>query len=192
MRQRRTATLTSCMPCWLRSLSSTGRTGQARRRCMRAASLLVAAKRSYRTSWHCFLTRRRCMLTRSMDVAGHLRRWQRILSSERCFTMPYRFATSRINACISQLYIDLQRETEEKARQPETKLSAIAQTRHTARLRDAKRSRTRNPKPTHGARDRPKQPQPRAGRARASEPGRRHSSRRTRPTDTGTRRNIIY
>jgi hypothetical protein len=57
---------------------------------------------------------------------------------------------------------DLQRETEEKARQPETKLSAIAQTRHIARLRDAKRSRTRNPKPTHGARDRPKQPQQRA------------------------------
>jgi hypothetical protein len=83
--------------------------------------------------------------------------------------------------------IDLQRETEEKARQPETKLSAIAQTRHIAGLRDAKRSRTRNPKPTHGARDRPKQPQPRAGRARASEPGRRHASRRTRPTDTGTR-----
>jgi hypothetical protein len=55
-------------------------------------------------------------------------------------------------------YIDLQRETEEKARQPETKLSEIAQTRHIARLRDAKRSRTRNPKPTHGARDRPKQP----------------------------------
>jgi hypothetical protein len=73
-----------------------------------------------------------------------------------------------------RMYIFLQRETEEKARQPETKLSATAQTRHTARLRDAKRSRTRNPKPTHGARDRPKQPQPRAGRARASEPGRRH------------------
>jgi hypothetical protein len=43
-------------------------------------------------------------------------------------------------------YMCLQRETEEKARQPETKLSAIAQTRHIARLRDAKRSRTRNPK----------------------------------------------
>jgi hypothetical protein len=86
--------------------------------------------------------------------------------------------------------IDLQRETEEKARQPETKLgkkSAIAQTCHRARLRDAKRSRTRNPKPTHGARDRSKQPQPRAGRDRASEPGWRHASRRTRPTDTGTR-----
>jgi hypothetical protein len=53
----------------------------------------------------------------------------------------------------TQHYIitELQRETEEKARQPETKLSAIAQTRHIARLRDAKRSRTRNPKPTHGA-----------------------------------------
>jgi hypothetical protein len=88
---------------------------------------------------------------------------------------------------ISGVFIYLQRETEEKARQPETKLSAIAQTRHTARLRDAKRSRTRNPKPTHGARNRPKQPQPRARRARASEPGWRHSSRRTRPTDTGTR-----
>jgi hypothetical protein len=82
---------------------------------------------------------------------------------------------------------DLQRETEEKARQPETKLSANAQTRHIAGLRDAKRSRTRSPKPSHGARDRPKQPQPRAGRGRASEPGRRHASRRTRPTDTGTR-----
>jgi hypothetical protein len=84
-------------------------------------------------------------------------------------------------------HIYSQRETEEKARQPETKLSAIAQTRHIARLRDAKRSRTRNPKPTHGARDRPKQSQPRAGRDRASEPSRRHASRRTRPTDTGTR-----
>jgi hypothetical protein len=78
-------------------------------------------------------------------------------------------------------FIYLHRETEEKARQPEIKLSAIAQTRHIAGLRDAKRSRTRNPKPTHGARDRPKQPQPRAGRDRASEPGRRHASRRTRP-----------
>jgi hypothetical protein len=55
-------------------------------------------------------------------------------------------------------YMCLQRETGKKARQPETKLSAIAQTRHIARLRDAKRSRTRNPKSTHGARDRPKQP----------------------------------
>jgi hypothetical protein len=35
-------------------------------------------------------------------------------------------------------YIDLQRETEEKARQPEAKLSAIAQTRHIAGLREAK------------------------------------------------------
>jgi DNA-nicking Smr family endonuclease len=60
--------------------------------------------------------------------------------------------------------IDLHRETEEKARQPKIMLGAIARTRHTARLRNAKRSRTRNPKPTHGARDRPKQPQPRAGR----------------------------
>jgi hypothetical protein len=58
--------------------------------------------------------------------------------------------------------IFLQRETEEKARQPETKPSAIANTRHIARLRDAKRSRTRNPEPTHGARDRPKQSQRRA------------------------------
>jgi hypothetical protein len=85
------------------------------------------------------------------------------------------------------LCIHLQRETKEKARQPETKRSASAQTRHIAGLRDAKRSRTSNPKPTHGARDRPKQPQPRAVRDRASEPGRRHASRRTRPTDTGTR-----
>jgi hypothetical protein len=46
-----------------------------------------------------------------------------------------------------------QRETEEKARQPETKLGAIAQTRHIARLRNAKRSRTKHPKPTHGARN---------------------------------------
>jgi hypothetical protein len=67
-------------------------------------------------------------------------------------------------ACRPSLYVTiyLQRETEEKARQPETKLSANAQTRHIARLRDAKRSRTRNPKPTHGARDRPKQSQLRA------------------------------
>jgi hypothetical protein len=34
----------------------------------------------------------------------------------------------------AQSYINLQRETEEKARQPETKLGAIAQTRHAARL----------------------------------------------------------
>jgi hypothetical protein len=46
--------------------------------------------------------------------------------------------------------IDLQRETEQKARQPETKLSAIAQTRHIARLRDAERSRTRTPNPRTG------------------------------------------
>jgi hypothetical protein len=84
-------------------------------------------------------------------------------------------------------FIFLQRETKEKARQPEKKPSAIARTRHTARPRNAKRSRTRNPKSTHKARDRPKQPQPRAGRDRASEPGRRHASRRTRPTDTGAR-----
>jgi hypothetical protein len=71
--------------------------------------------------------------------------------------------------------IDLQRETEEKARQPEIKLGAIAQTHHTAKLCNTERSRTRNPKPTHGARDRPKQPQPRAGRDRASESGWQHA-----------------
>jgi hypothetical protein len=38
--------------------------------------------------------------------------------------------------------IYLQRETEEKARQPETKLGAIAQTRHKARLRNAKLNQT--------------------------------------------------
>jgi hypothetical protein len=72
-------------------------------------------------------------------------------------------------------------------REMEEKEKRKAQTRHTARLCNAKRSRTRNPRPTHGARDRPKQPQPGAGRDRASEPGRRHAARRTRPTDTGTR-----
>jgi hypothetical protein len=40
---------------------------------------------------------------------------------------------------------------EEKACQPKTKLGAIAHTRHNARLRSAKRSRTKNSKPTHGA-----------------------------------------
>jgi hypothetical protein len=92
-------------------------------------------------------------------------------------------------ACRPSLYvtIDSPRETEKKARQPKIKLGAIARTRRTARLRNAKRSRTRNLKPTHRARDRPEQPQPRTGRDRASEPGRRHASRRTRPTDTGTR-----
>jgi hypothetical protein len=83
--------------------------------------------------------------------------------------------------------IDLHRETDEKARQPEAKVSAIARTRHTARLCNAKRSRTRHPKPTHGARDRPKQSQPRAGQDRASESGQRFALQRTRPTDTGTR-----
>jgi hypothetical protein len=63
--------------------------------------------------------------------------------------------------------VDLQRDTEEKARQPEIKLGAIAQAHHTAKLCNAKRSRTRNPKPTHGAQGRPKQSQPRAGRDRA-------------------------
>jgi hypothetical protein len=53
--------------------------------------------------------------------------------------------------------IGLQRETEEKAHQPEAKLGAIAQTRQTARPRNAKRSRTRHPNPRHGAQDRPKQ-----------------------------------
>jgi hypothetical protein len=37
----------------------------------------------------------------------------------------------------------LQRETEEKVRQPETKLGATAHTRHLARLRNARRSRTK-------------------------------------------------
>jgi hypothetical protein len=69
------------------------------------------------------------------------------------------------------MLIYLQRETEEKARQPETKLGAIAKTRHITRLRNAKRSRPKHPKPTHGARDRPKQGQPRAGRDRASGSG---------------------
>jgi hypothetical protein len=69
----------------------------------------------------------------------------------------------------------------------DTGVGAITQTRHTARLRNAKRSRIRHPKPTHGARDRPKPAQPRAGRDRASESGQRHASRCTRPTDTGTR-----
>jgi hypothetical protein len=82
---------------------------------------------------------------------------------------------------------DLHRDTEEKARQPETKLGAIAQTRLIARLRNAKRSQTKHPKPTHGTRDRPQQPQPRAGRDRAAGSGLQHASRRTRPTDTGTR-----
>jgi hypothetical protein len=39
----------------------------------------------------------------------------------------------------------LRRETEEKAHQPETKLGAIAHTRHKARLRNGKRSQTKNP-----------------------------------------------
>jgi hypothetical protein len=43
--------------------------------------------------------------------------------------------------------MDLHRETEEKARQLETKVGAIAQARHTARLRNAKRSRTKHPQP---------------------------------------------
>jgi hypothetical protein len=76
------------------------------------------------------------------------------------------------------MLIYLQREVEEKARQPETKLGAIAQTRHITRLRNAKQSRTKHPKPTHGARDRPKQGQPRAGRDRASGSGQRHALRR--------------
>jgi hypothetical protein len=40
--------------------------------------------------------------------------------------------------------IDVQRETEEKARQPETKPGAIAHTRHQARLRNAQRSKTKS------------------------------------------------
>jgi hypothetical protein len=40
----------------------------------------------------------------------------------------------------------LQKEMEEKARQPETKLGAIAHTRREARLRNAKQSRTKNHK----------------------------------------------
>jgi hypothetical protein len=51
--------------------------------------------------------------------------------------------------------IDLQRETEEKARQPETKLGAIAQTPHTARLapkrpRDEGGPREAGPASLHG------------------------------------------
>jgi hypothetical protein len=70
-----------------------------------------------------------------------------------------------------QINILLHRETEEKARQPETKLGAIAHTRHKARLRNAKRSRTKNPKLTHRAQNRPKTPQSRAGQDRASGSG---------------------
>jgi hypothetical protein len=46
--------------------------------------------------------------------------------------------------------IDLQRETEEKARQPETKLSAIAQTRHIARLWTQSEAEPETPKPHTG------------------------------------------
>jgi hypothetical protein len=60
-------------------------------------------------------------------------------------------------ARVASVGIRFDRETNEKARQPETKLGAIAQTRHTARLRNAKRSQTKHIKPTHGARDRHKQ-----------------------------------
>jgi hypothetical protein len=83
--------------------------------------------------------------------------------------------------------IQLQREAEEKARQPETKPGAIAQTRHMARLRNAKRSRIKHPKRTHWARDRPKQARPRAGRGRALGSGQRHATRHARPTDTRMR-----
>jgi hypothetical protein len=69
----------------------------------------------------------------------------------------------------------------------ERELGAIAHTRHKARPRNAKRSPTKHPKPTHQARDRPKQPQPRAGRDRTSVSGQRHASRRTRPNHTETR-----
>jgi hypothetical protein len=89
----------------------------------------------------------------------------------------------RVGRDRAYVYIDGRK----RPRQPKKKPGAIARTRHTARLCNAKRSRTRNPKTTHRARDRPKQPQPRVGRDRASEPGRRQASRRTRPTDTGTR-----
>jgi hypothetical protein len=47
--------------------------------------------------------------------------------------------------------IFLQRETEDKARQPETKLGAIAHTRHKARLSEDER-KTQKP---HGAQNRP-------------------------------------
>jgi hypothetical protein len=49
----------------------------------------------------------------------------------------------------------IQRELEEQARQLVTKLGASARTRHKARLRSAKRSRTKNRKPTHGAQNGP-------------------------------------
>jgi hypothetical protein len=61
--------------------------------------------------------------------------------------------------CIVTLFhyyhMSLQRTTEEKARQPETKLGASRGTQHKARLRNAKRSRIENPKPTHGVQNRP-------------------------------------
>jgi hypothetical protein len=62
--------------------------------------------------------------------------------------------TSTIMGVQTQLLLS-HRETEEKARQQETKLGASAQTRHMARLRNAKRSHTKHPKPIHGARARP-------------------------------------
>jgi hypothetical protein len=67
--------------------------------------------------------------------------------------------------------IQIQRATEEKTCQPEANLGATSHTRHKARQRNAKRSRTQNPKPTHGAHNRP-QPPPRARQACASGSGR--------------------
>jgi hypothetical protein len=51
--------------------------------------------------------------------------------------------------------IDLQRETEEKARQPETKIGATSHTWNKAMPPNAERSRTKNQKLRHGAQSRP-------------------------------------
>jgi hypothetical protein len=55
-----------------------------------------------------------------------------------------------------------------------------------ATQRKAKPNQTPTTQPTDGARDRPRQPQPKAERDHASGSGQRQASRCTRPTDTGT------
>jgi hypothetical protein len=76
-------------------------------------------------------------------VQAPVRVFSRILCCYRRCTKPPRLQKCG-NVCLHGYYIlcniILQRETEEKARQPETKLGASSHTRHKARLRNAKRS----------------------------------------------------
>jgi hypothetical protein len=78
------------------------------------------------------------------------------------------------------------RETEEKARQPETTKCNCTHTPQN-RPRNAIRSQLKNPQATHEAQSRPEPPQSKAGQDPASWSGQQLAWRCTHSTDTGSR-----